>query len=83
MADSNEQSWWRRSRFLAFVGLIAGGTLTILSLILPLPDLGRVFSLPFPTFVAMVGGPVVAILAIFWTADRQSRLDRTHGYYEE
>ena len=83
MADNNEQSWWRRSRFLAMVGLVAGGTLCMLSLILPLPDFGRVFGLPFATFVAMIAAPAFAILAIFWTADRQSRLDRTHGYYED
>ena len=83
MADSNEQSWWRRSRFLAMVALIVGGTLCILSLILPLPDLGRFFSLPFATFVATIAAPILAILAIFWLADRQRRLDRTHGYYED
>jgi putative solute:sodium symporter small subunit len=83
MADSNEQSWWRRSRFLAMVALIVGGTLCILSLILPLPDLGRFFSLPFATFVATIAAPILAILAIFWLADRQGRLDRTHGYYED
>ena len=83
MADSNEQSWWRRSRFLAMVALIAGGTLCILSLILPFPELGRFFSLPFATFVATIAAPILAILAIFWLADSQTRLDRTHGYYED
>ena len=83
MADINEQSWWRRSRFLAMVALTAGGTLCILSLILPLPDLGRFFSLPFATFTATIVAPILAIIAIFWLADRQNRLDRTHGYYED
>jgi uncharacterized membrane protein len=83
MADSNEQSWWRRCRFLAMAALLAGGTLCILSLILPLPDLGRFFSLPFATFVVTIAAPILAILAIFWLADRQRRLDRAHGYYED
>jgi putative solute:sodium symporter small subunit len=83
MADSNEQSWWRRTRFLAFVTVIAGGAASFLSLILPLPDFGHVLSLPFATFMATIGAPLLAILAIFWMADRQSRLDRTHGYYED
>ncbi len=83
MADSNEQSWWRRSRFLAFVALVAGGVLSVLALILPLPDFGHVLGLPFATFAATIGAPVIAALAIFWLADRQSRLDRTHGYYED
>jgi putative solute:sodium symporter small subunit len=83
MADSNEQSWWRRTRFLAMVALTAGGTLCILSLILPLPDLGRFFSLPFATFVATIAAPILAILSIFWLADRQKRLDRAHGYNED
>jgi putative solute:sodium symporter small subunit len=83
MADSNEQSWWRRSRFIAFLALIAGGAPTVLSLVLPLPDILPVFGLPFASVVATIGAPALAILAIFWLADRQGRLDRTHGYYEE
>ena len=83
MADSNEQSWWRRSRFLAFVALVAGGALSTLSLILPLPDFGHVLSLSFATFAATIAAPGLAALAIFWLADRQGRLERTHGYYED
>jgi putative solute:sodium symporter small subunit len=83
MADSNEQSWWRRSRFVAFVALVIGAAPTLWLLILPFPDLGSPFGLPLSTFMMTIVAPVIAILAILWFADRQGRLDRLHGYYED
>jgi putative solute:sodium symporter small subunit len=82
MADGNEASWWRRTRFLAAVALATG---TAINLIVVLSasalDAGRVLGIPSGLFGATLAVPAFVLLIIFWAAERQRRIDRAHGFF--
>lgn len=84
MTGDSEKSWWRRTRLLAIVvvGLGAGLSLTVMLSAQAL-DVGSVGGIPNGVLAVTLLVPLVVVLLIFWSAERQSRLDRTLGHFED
>jgi putative solute:sodium symporter small subunit len=82
MADVNEISWWRRTRFLAATALISGSAISVIVVLLaPALDTSRVFGIPSGLFAAPLAAPIVVVLIIVWAGERQRRIDRAHGFF--
>ncbi len=77
MSDAREASRWEASWALA-VGVIAGLTLIALApaMASSLFDHSTVLGLPTSYFLTGILVPVLIVVAIFWFAQAQDRLDR-------
>jgi putative solute:sodium symporter small subunit len=82
MAENTEASRWRRTRFLAAMALASGSAVSaIVVLSAPALNASRVLGVPSGLFGASLAAPGVVLLIIFWAAERQRRIDRTHGFF--
>lgn len=84
MTRDSEKSWWRRTRLLAVAVLCTGGGLG-LAIMLSVPglDVGSVAGIPNGLLAATLLVPIVVLLLTFWSAERQGRIDRAHGLFED
>jgi putative solute:sodium symporter small subunit len=84
MAEGDDRSWWRRTCLLALVVLGAGGILGLGTVALaPSLDAGNLAGIPNGMFAATLLVPVVILLLIFWSCERQRRIDQRRGYFED
>lgn len=84
MADGSEISWWRRTRLLAIAVLAIGVAAGILSMLFARTlNTDGVAAIPSGLITVTVAVPIFIILLIFWSAERQRRLDGAHGYFED
>ena len=84
MADDGDRSWWRRTRFLAIAALAIGGLVTLVFMLLaPTLDTSSLLGMPFGMLAVTLVAPLFVVLLIFWTAERQRRLDQAHDYFED
>jgi putative solute:sodium symporter small subunit len=84
MAEGDDRSWWRRTSMVALVALGAGGGLGLGTVALaPWLDAGNIAGIPNGLFAATLLVPIVILLLIFWSGERQRRIDRRRGYFED
>jgi len=84
MAEGDDRSWWRRTRFLAMVALGVGGILGLGTVVLaPALDASDVAGIPNGLFAGTLLVPIVILLLIFWSAERQRRIDEKRGFFED
>lgn len=84
VAESSEKSWWRRTRFLAITTLVGGAVFCFLIFLLaPALDASRILGIPFGLFAATLIAPAFVVLLIFRAAERQRRIDKSRGYFED
>ena len=84
MADGSEISWWRRTRLLAIAVLAIGVAASILSILFARTlSTDGVAGIPSGLIAVTVAVPMFILLLIFWSAERQRRLDGAHGYFED
>lgn len=84
MTRDSEKSWWRRTRLLTVVVLGAGAGLSlVIMLAVPALDAGTTAGIPNGLLSATLLVPIFVLLLIFWSAERQSRIDRTLGHSED
>ena len=84
MAEGSEISRWRRSRLLAIavvaIGVVASSLSILFARTLNTDD---VAGIPSGLIAATVAVPMFILLLIFWSAERQRRLDGAHGHFED
>jgi putative solute:sodium symporter small subunit len=81
MADGNEKTWWRRTRFLAVTAVMTGGAASLLIMLAaPALDADSVLGIPFGLFAVTLIAPLGVAAVIFWADERQRRIDRAHGF---
>lgn len=84
MAEGDDSSWWRRTSLLAVLVMVFGGVLGLGTLALaPALDASAVAGIPNGLFAATLLVPIVILLLIFWSAERQRRIDQRLGYFED
>lgn len=84
MAEGDDRSWWRRTRFLAMVALGGGGILGLGTVVLaPALDASNIAGIPNGLFAGTLLVPLVILLLIFWSAERQRRIDERRGFFED
>jgi len=84
MAEGDDRSWWRRTRFLAMVVLGAGGILGLGTVVLaPALDASNIAGIPNGLFAGTLLVPLVILLLIFWSVERQRRIDEKRGFFED
>lgn len=84
MAEGDDRSWWRRTCLLALVALGGGGILGLGTVALaPALDASNIAGIPNGLFAATLLVPVVILLLIFWSAERQRRIDERCGFFED
>jgi putative solute:sodium symporter small subunit len=80
----DDRSWWRRTCVLALVAVGGGGILGLGTVALaPSLDTANVAGIPNGLFAGALLVPVVVLLLIFWSAERQRRIDERHGFFED
>ena len=83
MGDANETSRWEATVELA-IGVIVVATLAGLALVIaPFVGGDTVLGLPFRYFLAGLIVPVLLVLAVFWLAGRQDKIDRRFDAAED
>jgi putative solute:sodium symporter small subunit len=81
---AGETSWWRRTRLLAITALGGGAGLGLVILLAaPALDRSSIAGIPNGLLAATLLVPIVILLLIFWSAERQRRIDHGHGYFED
>ena len=83
MRDANEPTWWLRTAEFGALTIALVGVLVLVPLIVPALFGGEsLLGLPLATFLAVVGGPLVILIAIFVFARRQLARDRRYDVAE-
>jgi len=84
MANGDDSSWWRRTARLALVVMAGGGILGLGALALASAlDRSAIASIPNGMFATTLLVPIVILLLIFWSAERQRGIDQRRGYFED
>lgn len=79
MREGGQDIWWRRTSRLAALVVAAAVAFAASPLLLPGVFSGRsLLGLPLGWLVFAEAFPIVALVAVFWLADRQQTLD--HRY---
>lgn len=84
MAEGDDSSWWRRTSMLALLVMAAGGILGLGALALASAlDRSAIAGIPNGVFATTLLVPVVILLLIFWSAERQRGIDQRRGYLDD
>ena len=84
MVEGSKNSWWRRTCFLAFAILIIGFVATIVSVIYAMALQGDgARGIESGMFAVTLVIPTFILLLIFWSAERQQKIDRAFGPIED
>jgi len=82
--EDNEASWWRSTQLLALAVLIVGSGVGIGAVIFaPAADIVGTVGTAKTLMVTTLLIPAIVLFLIFWSAARQRRIDRQHGFFEE
>jgi putative solute:sodium symporter small subunit len=83
MAEPEHDAWWRETKRLAMMAVIAAAIFVAVFAVVAQPIEGAVLGFPFAYFTAVLPLPFLLVALIFWFARRQDAIDRRHGLSED